>query len=302
MKKSIVGLLLVLFTSLAWALPTVQQVEAATKQGHYAQAESMMAEVVAAKPESAKAHYIYAELLAHNANFRKASEEAARAKALDPDVRFTDPQKFADFQALLSRELNPAPRAQTSGASSAPAYRTAPAVAPAERPASSSGIPGWVWLAGLALLAVVLWRGFSRSRDAGAAAMAPAGMPAGYGPGGMNPGPAYGPAPYGPAPYGPQAGGGSGLLGTGLAVGAGVAGGMLLDEMLHRRNEGGSIVHDGGGVNNQIGGFDPAGYRPSSDDQAASELESRPIDFGSGGDWDSGGDSGGGDSGGGGWD
>ncbi len=70
---------------------------------------------------------------------------------------------------------------------------------------------------------------------------------------------------------------------------------MLIDEMLHRHNDGAS------GTSN-IGGFDPNGYQPSGADSAANELENRPVDFGNGGnDWDSGSvDTG--DSGGGGWD
>ena len=49
----------------------------------------MMSEVVAAKPDSAKAHYISAEVPAHNRNFTKASKEAARARKLDPVHRST---------------------------------------------------------------------------------------------------------------------------------------------------------------------------------------------------------------------
>jgi len=49
----------------------------------------MMSEVVAAKPDSAKAHYIYTEMLARNRNFTKASKQAARACQLDPVHRST---------------------------------------------------------------------------------------------------------------------------------------------------------------------------------------------------------------------
>ena len=50
------------------------------KQGGYSQAEGMMREVVDAKPGSAKAHYIYAEILAHSGSFSKAAEEAGNAR------------------------------------------------------------------------------------------------------------------------------------------------------------------------------------------------------------------------------
>ncbi len=292
MRKTIAALMFALVSAAAWALPTVQDVEAQVQQGHYAQAETMMREVVDAKPGSARAHYIYAEILAHNANFAKASEEAATAQRLDPKIGFTDPDKFRSFQQTLQRELNPPARARTT--SVVPTYAPAPV-----QESRSGGIPGWVWGLGLVVLAIVLWRGFSNSR---AQSMGGPGAMGGGNPYPVN-GPVGGPPGYGPGGgYGPvmqQGGGGSGLLGTGLAVAGGVAGGMLIDEMLHRRSDG------GGGF---IGGANAADSSSfTSPDPAATELENRQVDFGNGGDsWDSGGgsfDGGGGDSGGGGgWD
>ncbi len=284
MRKALAGLMFVLAASVAWAMPSEQQVQDAVKQGNYTQAQSMMAEVVAEKPNSAKAHYVYAELLAHNGAFGKASEEVAKARALDPKIGFTDPEKFRSFEQTLQREQNTARPARTSAVTT-PGYGT---TAPAS---SGGGIPGWVWLVGLVVIGILLFQGFARSRAA-------AGTPGpGYGPTGMNQG--YGPAgPYGPGGAPVAQSGGSGLLGTGLAVAGGVAGGMLLDEMLHRRDGGsGNIIGgDGGGGG---GGFIP--------DASASELENRSIDFGNGNDWDSGGGGGvdlggGGGDGGGSWD
>ena len=68
----------------------------------------MMREVVAAKPGSAKAHYVYAEILAHDGKIALAAEEAQKARLLDPDVKFTDPEKFRSFEAALLQ-------AQTAG-------------------------------------------------------------------------------------------------------------------------------------------------------------------------------------------
>ena len=65
MKKWILAALLSAFAAMAWALPTLQEVETEVHAGRYAQAEAMMREVVDAKPGSAKAHYVYAEILAH---------------------------------------------------------------------------------------------------------------------------------------------------------------------------------------------------------------------------------------------
>ncbi len=282
MKKSIAALALAVLSAVAWALPTTQEVESAVQQGHYGQAESMMSEVVAAKPDSAKAHYVYAEMLAHNRNFAKAGQEAARARELDPAIKFTTPDKFSAFEQLLQREQSTA----QSRSSVAP---SALAPTPAQASSSLPAIPGWVWAAGLAAIAFVLWRGFNRSR-AGVPGVASTGM-AGTAPAAgtpLNPG-APGMAPYGPGM--PGAAPGSGMLGTGMAVAGGVAGGMLLGEMLHNRA--------GAGTDRVMPG---ANSLPAND--AASELENRPVDLGNGGDWDAGSapDLGGGSDGGAGWD
>jgi hypothetical protein len=287
MKKLFLSFAFVAMSSLAWALPTVQQVEAEVQQGHTVQAESMMAEVVAAKPGSARAHYVYAEILARNGKFGKAAEEESRARQIDPDAKFSSPDKVQAFEQLLDREQRAASRTPA-----APVQRSAVAplnAAPLNAMPASGGIPGWVWLAGLAAVAFFLWRGFSRSRAAAPASLA--GYPGAPYPGGtpMNPG-----APYGPGM--PPASGG--MLGTGMAIAGGLAGGVLLDEMLHRRNEGG-LEPSGSGL------FGSGGSNAAQANDAATELETRQVDFGSGNDWDSGGgsaDLGGGGDGGGGWD
>jgi Tetratricopeptide repeat len=277
MKKALIGLVLAFASAVAWALPSQQDIQNAISQGNYTQAQSQMAEVVAAKPESAKAHYVYAEILAHNGAFNKASEEAAKAKQIDPNLKFVDdPAKFRDFEALLQREQNAPQRA------SRPAQPTSYS-APAPAPASSSlggGIPAWMWIAGLVIVGIFLARGLARSRAASAGV-----PPAGYGPSGAGMQGGYGPGygPYGPGGVPVQ---GRSGLGTAAAVAGGVAGGMLLDEFLHRKD--GS---SGGAISDSYAA-----------DPAASQLENRSIDFGSGNDWDSGGGGGGGggDSGGGG--
>jgi hypothetical protein len=302
MKKLIVSVALAGLSVLAWALPTLQQVEAEVRQGHYAQAESMMREVVAAKPGSARAHYVYAEILAHDGKLELAADEARKARTIDPDVKFTDPEKFRTFEAALLKAQSPAPRAPLSpptAQTAAPAQIAPAQVAPSRvAPApAAAGLPSWVWLAGLAAIAFALWRMFSRSREAtiaggaaapGAAYGTPmqAGAPVGPGPAG---------APYGPGYPAPRPG--SGMLGVGLGAAGGVAAGMLAERMLHSRREGGTDRDTGA----------PGGFFDSPQDGSASiDLENRPIDFGTGGnDWDAGsGDlgGGGGGDGGGGWD
>jgi hypothetical protein len=284
----------------AWALPSVQDVESAVKQGQYAQAESMMKEVVDAKPDSAKGHYLYAEILARNGRYTQATEEARAAERLDPAVHFTQPEKFRAFQQLLAREQSartaPARTAQIpSTQTAAPADSVAPVVIdsePAARTAAtrSSGIPGWVWLAGLLALGFMLFRGFARSRAASGGMGQPGyGAPGGYGPSGST-GPAgYGANtgyPQGGMPYGAQAPGrqGPGWVGTGLAAAGGVAAGMMLDRALHQND---------GNIGHQASAGDPGSLSDLSrmstfgngSNDAERELQQRDVDFGSGNDW-----------------
>src|SRR3954470_13010103 len=110
MKKWILSLVLASVAAVAWALPSLQDVEAEVQAGRWAQAETMMREVIAARPNSAKAHYVYAEILAHDGKIALAAEEAQKARVIDPDVRFTDPEKFRSFEARLLEAQRPAAR------------------------------------------------------------------------------------------------------------------------------------------------------------------------------------------------
>ncbi len=312
LKQWVVAASLVAAGTCAWALPSVQDVESAVKQGQYAQAETMMKEVVDAKPNSARGHYLYAEILAHNARFGQAAEEARAASKIDPAIGFTQPEKFRAFQDLLAREQRAeTTRATTSSSTTAPQVAaerstTAPVAPARENAPQGGGVPGWIWIVGLAVIAYALWRGFSRSRAPTGAAVMPANNagampgqgvgPAGYPPNGPMGGPGYGQAPggYGPG-YAPQAGSrGGGLLGTGLAAAGGVAAGMALDRMMHSGESGrpANYADGGSGDLSQASNFNNGGGN-----DAARQLEDRGVDFGTGGnDW--GGDAGGGGGGG----
>lgn len=293
MKRILVALTLMAASAFTWALPSESQVQAELNQGHGAQAESMMGEVVAAKPGSAKAHYVYAEILAHNGKFAQASEETRSAQRIDPAISFTQPEKFRAFEQLLAREQQrPSTR---SGGGTDSLGNIAPA-ATARQQNRSSGIPSWVWPVGIAAVGFFLWRGFSRSRNAGVmngqGGGGAVGMPTqGYGPNGPAPGQVYPPNAYGNQMAAPSAGGG--LLRTGLAVGAGVAGGMMLDEALRGREGGGSGHAADAGWGSGAGAA-PAGNDFSPVNDAGNELENRQVDFGNGGgggDWGDGGGS-----------
>ena len=296
-KKHVgLGLALALCCALAWALPTTQQVEAEVRLGHYDRAQEMMKEVVAARPGSARAHYVYAELLARGRQFTQAADEVRLARQIDPALGFTEPEKFRAFEQLLQREQSSAaaPRATAPAQTALPTARTAaPPSREDVRPtaaAPAAGMPGWIWGIGAVVLGWLAWRAFSGRRNAAAggaaAGMAGPAAASAMPPGGVTPNPA---APYGAAPgYGPAAPGmrpGGGLLGTGVAVAGGIAGGMLIDQMLHRHSDNAGSA-GGAGPGNAL---EPGSFDPGRGGAGGNALEDRPVDFGSGGDdWSSG--------------
>src|SRR5581483_10591877 len=100
---------LVLVTALACAGPvlaadpTIDQVYEATRSGHLDQAQQMMNQVLRDHPNSAKAHYVEAEVSARAANFPRAREELAKAQQLDPSGSFARPESLAALQRELAR-------------------------------------------------------------------------------------------------------------------------------------------------------------------------------------------------------
>jgi uncharacterized protein len=273
---------LVLVTALACAGPvlaagpTVDQVYQAASSGHLDQAQQLMNEVLRDHPNSAKAHYVEAEISARAANFPRAREELAKARQLDPSNSAAKPDS-------LTRRQHDLPRGSVY---SAPAqYR--PYVRQQERHVSF-----WPILLLIGAGVVIVWA-LARRRS-----------PPQYYPGGVPPtgpvGGGYGGPPgYGPAGYGPPMGGGlgSGIVGglaSGLAIGAGVAAG---EELVHHW-----IDRDG----NRVEGPPPPGYVPPPQDDNAN-MGGDDFGVSDGSSWDDsgggsfGGDSGGGDGGGGDW-
>ncbi len=261
------------------AVPTVDQVYQAERSGHLDQAQQLMYEVLRDKPNSAKAHYVEAEISARAGNFGRARAELARAQQLDPSGGFAKPEALAALQRELAR-----------GNGNYRGYGSPPGtyVRPVERRSS------FPW--GIVLLVVagvvIAWALLSRRNSPryGGYPQAGGGFPGGGGYSG--PAGGYGPAGYGPAGYGPPAGGGlgSGIVGglaSGLAVGAGVAAG---EELVRHW-----IDKDG----NRVEGPPPADYVPPDDNANMGGNDFGVSDSSS---WDDGGSSFGGDSGGGGGD
>ena len=264
--------------------PTIDQIYQAANAGRLADADRMIGQVLQKHPNSAKAHYVKAELAARESDAAVAREELATAERLAPGLPFAKPEAVS----ALRSEVNHARRADHASAAVAPA------------PAPRQQIP-------MALVAV-LFAGaaaafyfFMRRRQA---PMEPGGMaqpwgggyasgaePVAYPPGAYPPG-SYPPGTY---PQAPQPGLGSTLgrgLATGLAMGAGVVAAEEIGRRMfehHPQSSGASATsgvlpeNERGlldpGINGDMGGQDFGINDPGSWDDGGS------ADLG-GGDWD----------------
>jgi len=219
------AMLLVWGAAVAQTEPTMDQVYAAAKSGQLDKAQTMIQQVLIGHPNSAKAHYVQAEIAARQGQLPRAREALATAEKLAPGLPFA---KAESVQAL---------RTQLAGTAAAPAAATVAAPVAAPAPAAKSLPWGLILLfggAGIALLIFLVNRA-SRPRPSVFDNAMPAANPGLNGPqafGNQAPVP-YGPqggAPYGQQPYGQQyapnqgTGMGGRIMGgvaTGLAVGAG---------------------------------------------------------------------------------
>lgn len=264
MKKLMLFLALLAVSAVASAADSPNDVQALISRGDYPAAEAMLRQAITEHPQSAKAHYVLAEVLAHEGNIGEAKGEASKAATLDPGTHFTDPAKFQALQRKLDAAL--APVSNNRSAAAPVSFGSSQQPTSRERGGSSHLIDIVVIVAAVALLAFLWMR---RKRDTysqpGGYSSAPplSGVPP------YNGAPPYGGyqanGPY-PPPQQPHSG-----VGTAVAAGlGGVAAGMLLDDALrsHRDGEG---MRDSGSFSRQDND-------PSS--QAYDDLRSDPVDMG----------------------
>ena len=245
----------------AQAEPTLNQIYEAAQAGRLDQAQTMVQQVLVTHPNSARAHFVQAELLARQGQMSRAREALGRAEQIAPGLPFAKPESVQALRTQLAARAG-APAGQSRATQSG-----GNAMAPA--PVASA----FPWGLGLALGggAIALAIFFMRKKQASAAAAGSAApyanqgglqggpnqgslnqgamMQAGANQGGLN-GPqtfgagAAGPgAPgYGQPGYGQPAGGGMGGrvmggLATGLAVGAGVMAAQAIGKNLMGDND-----------------------------------------------------------------
>jgi hypothetical protein len=236
--------------------PSMHEVYVAAQEGKFTEAQAMMDQVLKDHPNSAKAHFVEAELLAKQNKLSAAVTELDIAEKLEPGLPFVKPDTLQNLKKHLSQSV------QTIGA---------PSVAGQNLP---SVVKDWVPLLliflGLGLIVAII--GFFTRRNTGFSGNS--GLPPQvnkYGNYGSNPN-----AP--PMGYGGQAMGqpsqsaGSGIVGslaTGAAMGAGVvAGEALMHHFIDGNNHnttGNQPLSNDSSWDNDNGNFTRTNYAPNTD-------------------------------------
>ena len=294
--KSVVAGALVLSVTLALALPTPKDIEAAVAAGHYTQAETMLREVLQDKPQSAKAHYELGQVLAHEQRYKEAHTELQKAKDMDPSLKFaSSPEKFNTVFAKVT-DLAAAPSSSVvMSPSVVPGTHVATQAPPSAAPSSGGMSLGYVWLAIGGLVVLGLWLRRSTAANASngniSAQATPMGAPPtqrGFGAQFTPNAPqgAYAPQGYAGQGYTQPASGGSTMTGAVVGGLAGVAAGYALSKALEGDHYASSAPSSAGA--SPVA--DNGGYVPFD---APSQPDLGAFDAGSGSDWD-GADAGGG--------
>jgi hypothetical protein len=239
--------------------PSVDDIYRAAQAGRLDQAQSMVQEVIAQHPKSAKAHYVAAEIYAKEGKAGVASSELQTAEQLEPGLPFARPQAVTELRNVIAM----------AGAAPVPAHQA---------PGNGASFPwGLIVMVVIAVGVIVMIIRALGARNA----YQPATMPG-------QPYPANG---YGQSYGAPSGGGlGSGILG-GLATGAAVGAGMVAgEELVHHFIDGDKAAsaaepsfanQAGPAIPDDMGGADFGMTDPGSWDDGA-DLSSNDI---GGNDW-----------------
>ncbi|KFX61393.1 tetratricopeptide repeat protein [Paraburkholderia fungorum] len=130
MKKFLTSVFasLLFVSAAAFAVPTVQQIESAMSQGNWQQADAGLSEVLQAHPNNARAHYLYSQVLDREGRYADALAQVQQAKTLDPQIRFTDPTRFAQTEARIRKNAEQAGGNTTNRAANPFVQQNSPAV------------------------------------------------------------------------------------------------------------------------------------------------------------------------------
>src|SRR5579872_966580 len=86
----------------AMALPTVHDIWEATQRGDFAAAERMCNQVLQTMPNSAKAHYVYANVLAMEGQMSIAKTQLNIAESLDPSDSFATSSSIQKLRSIIN--------------------------------------------------------------------------------------------------------------------------------------------------------------------------------------------------------
>ncbi len=258
--------------TLAWAEPSLEQVYEATRSGRLEEAQQMMQEVLRAHPNSAKAHFTEAEVLARSGDLAGGRSELALAQKLQPGLPFAKPSAVTELKNELDHGQGACRACSRMAAVTELKNELDHGTGNVTVPAGGTGHTPWgtLWVVGGIALLLVIW--LVRRQTA----QGPMGM-------GMSPRPGGGYYNNGmgggvPPSMGPTGGMGGGLMGS-LATGAALGAGMVAGEALAHR-----LVD---GPSEGVGSAAPN----ISDAQGNSDMGGRDFGINDGGSWDSGSDS-----------
>lgn len=259
-------MLLLALQGIAWsAEPSIHQVYALADSGRVQEAEQLMQQVLRDHPNSAKAHFVEAELLAKQNLLSAARGEFATAERLAPGLPFASRESVQNLRS----QLLGGGKSASHGASTAASFSWGPIVVGA-----------------LVLIVVVmLIRSFMRRR----AANSPLNPMSG------NAMPMNAAGPFGSGMQQPMSGGGmgSGLIGS-LATGAALGAGLVAGEALAHK-----LMDDDGPQRRSAVSQD--NFNGNANDHTNDNMGGNDFGISDSSSWDSSGGDSGGDSGGG-WD
>ena len=260
---------------------SMHEVYLAANAGKFGDAQAMMDKVLHDHPNSGKAHFVEAELLAKQGLLSQAEAELGNAERLAPGLPFAKPAAVEKLRKHIAALHAPARTSYAPAASPAPS-----AHAPREVPASSgSGLPWSLLLGGLGLVAFIIFAMRFMARRS-----TPVFMPGGGGNYGATPGGSTygGGVPSASPMMGQGAGGGmgSGIM-EGLATGAALGAGLVAGEaLMHHFTDGNqnSVPYEPPPVRNDVAAPDDMG----GNDFGVSDSSSWDDGGGGngGGDWD----------------
>src|SRR5689334_19019155 len=101
-RAALVSIVLAVGAPVFAADATLNQVYEAVRAGHLSQAQAMMTEVLRDHPNSAKAHYVEAEILARQGRTGEAQGELNRAEQLAPGLPFVSSTSVQELRGLIA--------------------------------------------------------------------------------------------------------------------------------------------------------------------------------------------------------